>query len=289
MRKAKQKMKILRNIILICLLIVMMSSILASKFRRENPGYVEILLAQVSQALDVTKNAQVDTSNAGVVVKVAPGELLPIAVKLSNFGGGRRVDVLVEYSIISSTGEKIYSTNETVAVETTNNFIKTIQIPFGTGGGVYIAKTSIIYNGQLVPATTQFSFTIEKKILGIFQSDFILYGGIAILVSIFMAALGHVLIKRRQRTMRLAPVDYSDVPHDTRVFYELISDTIMGMRQQVGESALDIAKQIEGLVIDEKTGRVLRLTTKPSKVVAELVSGYEKVLGKKVSFSFRNS
>jgi len=282
-------MKILRNIILICLLIVMMSSILASKFRRENPGYVEILLAQVSQALDVTKNAQVDTSNAGVVVKVAPGELLPIAVKLSNFGGGRRVDVLVEYSIISSTGEKIYSTNETVAVETTNNFIKTIQIPFGTGGGVYIAKTSIIYNGQLVPATTQFSFTIEKKILGIFQSDFILYGGIAILVSIFMAALGHVLIKRRQRTMRLAPVDYSDVPHDTRVFYELISDTIMGMRQQVGESALDIAKQIEGLVIDEKTGRVLRLTTKPSKVVAELVSGYEKVLGKKVSFSFRNS
>ena len=289
MRKAKQKMKILRNIILICLLIVMMSSILASKFRRENPGYVEILLAQVSQALDVTKNAQVDTSNAGVVVKVAPGELLPIAVKLSNFGGGRRVDVLVEYSIISSTGEKIYSTNETVAVETTNNFIKTIQIPFGTGGGVYIAKTSIIYNGQLVPATTQFSFTIEKKILGIFQSDFILYGGIAILISIFMAALGHVLIKRRQRTMRLAPVDYSDVPHDTRVFYELISDTIMGMRQQVGESALDIAKQIEGLVIDEKTGRVLRLTTKPSKVVAELVSGYEKVLGKKVSFSFRNS
>jgi len=289
LRKAKQKMKILRNIILICLLIVMMSSILASKFRRENPGYVEILLAQVSQALDVTKNAQVDTSNAGVVVKVAPGELLPIAVKLSNFGGGRRVDVLVEYSIISSTGEKIYSTNETVAVETTNNFIKTIQIPFGTGGGVYIAKTSIIYNGQLVPATTQFSFTIEKKILGIFQSDFILYGGIAILVSIFMAALGHVLIKRRQRTMRLAPVDYSDVPHDTRVFYELISDTIMGMRQQVGESALDIAKQIEGLVIDEKTGRVLRLTTKPSKVVAELVSGYEKVLGKKVSFSFRNS
>ena len=282
-------MKILRNIILICLLIVMMSSILASKFRRENPGYVEILLAQVSQALDVTKNAQVDTSNAGVVVKVAPGELLPIAVKLSNFGGGRRVDVLVEYSIISSTGEKIYSTNETVAVETTNNFIKTIQIPFGTGGGVYIAKTSIIYNGQLVPATTQFSFTIEKKILGIFQSDFILYGGIAILISIFMAALGHVLIKRRQRTMRLAPVDYSDVPHDTRVFYELISDTIMGMRQQVGESALDIAKQIEGLVIDEKTGRVLRLTTKPSKVVAELVSGYEKVLGKKVSFSFRNS
>ena len=87
----------------------------------------------------------------------------------------------------------------------------------------------------------------------------------------------------------IAPVDYSDIPHETRVFYELISDTIMEMRQQVGENALEIAKQIEGLTIDEKTGRVLKLSAKPSKIVADLVSGYEKALGKKVSFSFRNS
>jgi hypothetical protein len=263
------------NIIFICLFIMMAGLTFLPPFA----------FAQTN----VTKNAQVYTSNAGVVVRVAPGELLPISVKLSNFGGGKRVDVLVEYSIFSSAGEKIYSTNETVAVETTNNFIKTIQIPFGATGGIYTAKTSITYGGQLVPATTQFSFTVERKILGLFQSDFFLYGGITILISILMVLLGHALIKRRRRTMRLAPVDYSDIPHDTRVFYELISDTIMGMRQQVGESALDIAKQIDGLVIDEKTGRVLKLTAKPSKIVAELVLGYEKVLGKNVSFSFRNS
>ena len=161
-------MKILRNIILSCLIVVMTSSILVSNYKRMNQESLKMLLAQASQVLDVTKNAQVDTGNAGTTVRVAPGELLSISVKLSNFGGGKRVDVLVEYSIFSSTGEKIYSTNETVAVETTNNFIKTIQIPFSVAGGIYIAKTSIIYGGQLVPATTQFSFTVEKKILGLF-------------------------------------------------------------------------------------------------------------------------
>lgn len=243
-----------------------------------------VLFAQT----DITKNARVDTSNAGVVVKVAPGELLPISVKLSNFGGGKRVDVLVAYSIFSSAGEEIYLTNETVAVETTNNFIKTIQIPFGTTGGTYIAKTSITYLGQVVPATTQFPFTVEKKILGIFQSNFFFYGGIAILTSLLMILLGHSLIKRR-RAMRLTPFDYSDISHDMRIFYEILSDTIMEMRERVGDEALKIATNINGLKINKETGRVLALTEHPSKIIATLVSDYERLLGKKVSFSFRRS
>ena len=231
---------------------------------------------------------EVQTSSAGLISKVAPGELLPISVKLLNFGNGSKVDVSISYKITNIEGKVIYSAEETVAVETTATFIKTVQIPFETIPGQYIAQSSIVYNNQVVPATAQFSFTVEKKIFGLFQSDFYLYGGILILVSIIVGVISHFWIKRR-RTMRLAPADYSDIPHEERVFYELISDTVMGMRGEVGESALDIAKQIEGLVIDEKTGRVLKLTAKPSKVVAELVSGYEKALGKKVSFSFRNS
>ncbi|KKR70686.1 MAG: hypothetical protein UU13_C0002G0031 [Candidatus Nomurabacteria bacterium GW2011_GWB1_40_7] len=229
-------------------------------------------------------NAQVDTADAGAI-KVAPGELLPISVKLSNFGGGRRVDVLVEYSIFSGAGEKIYSSNETVAVETTNNFIKTIQIPFGVAGGVYMAKTFVIYDGQLVPATTQFSFTIERKILGLFRDDFFLYGGITLLSGILMFALGHALIKRRRG--RSTPLDYSDIPRDKRIFYEILSDTIMQMRERVGDDALLIAANIDGLKIDKETGKVHNISENPSKIIATLVSGYEKILGKKVSFSLR--
>jgi hypothetical protein len=237
---------------------------------------------------DTLAENRVDTSSTGLVAKVAPGELLPLSVKLSNFGGSKRVDVLIEYSILTNSEEKIYTSNETVAVETTANFVKKIPVPSDTAPGAYKARTSIVYGGQLVPATTQFPFTVERKIFGVFRGDFFLYGGCALLTGILMTLFGYALI-RHHRTTRFAPADYSDIPRDSRVFYELISDTILGMRQQVGERALDIAKQVGGLAIDEKTGRVLKLTEKPSKIIAELVSEYEKALGKKVSFSFRRS
>lgn len=237
---------------------------------------------------DISLEPQVQTSGAGLVSRVAPGEFLPLSVKLLNFGNNNKVDVTISYKITDTLGKVIYSADETVAVETTATFVKTIQIPFETIPGRYIAKSSIIYLGQVTPATTEFPFTVERKILGIFQSDFLLFGGIISLVSILMLVLGRALVKRR-RKVRSAPLDYSEIPSDKRVFYELISDTIMTMRLKVGERALDIAKQIGDLSIDEKTGRVLKLTGQPSKVIAELVLGYEKALGEKVSFSFRRS
>lgn len=281
-------MKILKNIAIISLLVAIFGLIFISNYRQTAYESTYKILAQVYDVLDLTKNARVDTSGAGLVTKVAPGELLPILVKLSNFGGGGRVDVLIEYVIITNEGDQIYSTSETVAVETTANFIKTIQIPFETNPGKYIAKSSVVYQGQTIPATTEFPFSVERKIFGFFQSDFFLYGGIIILISFITGILGHFWVKHH-RKLRLLPVDYSDIPSNQRIFFEIISDTIMGMRVQVGEKALDIARRIDGLVIDEKTYRVLKLTEKPSKVIAELVSEYEKSLGKKVSFSFRRS
>ena len=59
------------------------------------------------------------------------------------------------------------------------------------------------------------------------------------------------------------------------------------MRTRVGDDALLIASNINGLKIDKETGRVLDLTDSPAKIIATLVAEYEKVLGKKVSFSFR--
>lgn len=232
------------------------------------------------------KNATVDSMNAGLAVKVSPGELLPISVKILNFGGGKRVDVLVTYSIFSSEGVPVYRASETIAVETTNAFVKTIQIPFDTEPGIYTAKTSLLYQGQEVPATTGFSFRVERKMLGLFQSEFLFFGGGSLLLSLLMIVIGYNLVKRRTSS-RSDPIDYGHIPHDDRVFYELISDTVLEMRQKVGDRALKIASRIEGLEIDTNTGRIVRLKNSPSKIIAELVAGYEKTLGKKVSFSFR--
>ena len=125
-----------------------------------------------------------------------------------------------------------------------------------------------------------------KKIFGMFKNDFILYGSITLLVSVLISLVARAFAKRRRLT-RSTPFDYSDIPHDERVFFELLSDTIMEMRERVGDDALDIAANIDGLKIDKATGRVLALTEHPAKIIATLVAEYEKLLGKKESFSFR--
>src|SRR3989344_3354757 len=235
---------------------------------------------------EISQDAKVDVKNTGLSAKVAPGELLPVSVKLSNFGGNKRVDVTINYEIINSNGDLIYAISETVAVETTASFTKNIQIPFGAPSGNYVAKTSILYNNQLVPATSQFSFVVERKIFGFFQSDFWMYGAITLILAIIMLITGRFLVKR-QKVTRFAPIDYSHIPYDKRAFFELLSDTIMQMRSRVGDKALAIAMNIDGLVIDQKNGRILEINDNPSKIIAQLVLMYDQALNEKVSFSFR--
>ncbi|HTE48781.1 MAG TPA: hypothetical protein VK675_02660 [Candidatus Paceibacterota bacterium] len=232
------------------------------------------------------KNARADAASAGVPVKVAPGEFLPVEVTLKDFGSGSKVDVLIKYSIFDNSNKEIYSTSDTVAVVTTASFVKSVQIPESATPGVYVAKTSIIYLDQLSPATTEFSFTVERKILGVFQSDLILYGGLTTSISVLMVLLGYTLVKRI-RAARLHVFDYSYIPKKERVFYEILSDAIMTMRMRVGDDALFVASNIDGLKIDSKTGKVVSFIGSPSKIIATLVKEYEEVLGKKVSFIFR--
>ena len=234
----------------------------------------------------VQTEAEVHTNSASLVSKVAPGEFLPLSVKLLNFGSQNRVDVDVSYEILNKKGERVHFIKETVAVETTASFVKTIQIPFDVSPGEYTAKTYISYQGQLVPAVSSFPFKVERKIAGFFQSDFIYYLGFTLFISILTLIFGHTLMKHYRKN-RLSPIDYSDIPHDLRIFYEILSDTIMEMRERVGDDAISIATKIDGLKIDKDTGRVLELSSSPAKIIATLVSEYEKLLGKKVSFSLR--
>jgi len=229
--------------------------------------------------------AEVQTSSGNLVTRVAPGELLPVAVKLTNFGGGSRVDVTIDYRILNEKGEAVITEKETVAVETTASYIKVIQIPRDIAPGNYTAESSIVYQGQKVPATASYQFTIERKILGLFETQFIIYGIITFFVGI-ASVIASRLIKKKLRVSRIAPHEYTDIPKEERIFYEIVSDIIAQMRQRVGDKALDIAKSIDDLEIDENSGRVLKIKKSPAKIIALLILKYEKTLGKKVSFSF---
>lgn len=61
----------------------------------------------------------------------------------------------------------------------------------------------------------------------------------------------------------------------------------MQMRSRVGDKAIDIAQDIDDLVIDESNGRVQSIKKSPAKIIALLILKYEKLLGQRVSFMFR--
>ena len=222
----------------------------------------------------------VKTSGASLVSRVAPGEFLPISVKLVNFGKGQRVDVTINYQILCSHDKVVLSETETVAVETTASFVKNIQIPHNLLPGKYTASSNIIYEGQEVPATSKFQFTVERKIAGIFVSRLTLYGIITIFIGIVFAVISRLLIRRR--FSRVKPYEYPKVPKKDRIFYEIISDIIMHMRSHIGDKAIELAGTIDGLIVKEN-GSILEINKDPAEITALLMIKYQKNLCRKVS------
>lgn len=145
--------------------------------------------------------------NGWTLWKVAPWEILPVSVKLLNVSGTRRLDVQIYYSVFSWAGESVYSSSETVAVETTASFVKMVQIPYHLIPGVYTVKVSIKYDGQIVPATSHFPFTVESKMGGIFRTTLLSY--IVLFIVLVLVIVGFIIFLRKKyhQISRSSPVD----------------------------------------------------------------------------------
>jgi hypothetical protein len=228
---------------------------------------------------------ELQTGNNALATRVAPGESLPLSTRLSNFGSNERVDVTIRYEIFDAKESLVLSQSETVAVETSASYLTHVQLPATMAPGLYSARISIIYNGQKVPATATQQFTVERKIFGIFESDFILDSLILLAVALVALLVG-LVVRRYRRAGQFAAQEYPDVPKDVRVYFEIVSDAIQQMRYHEGDAALDIAAKIPGLSIDAATGRVLAISADPAAVIAATVSEYEKAFGKKLNLSF---
>jgi hypothetical protein len=235
--------------------------------------------------IPLVSHAQSIQANSAIVsARIAPGESMPVRVQLSNFGSSSRVDATITYQVTDSTGLTVVSENETVAVETTATFIHTLTLQANTLPGSYKLLVSVAYSGQIAPAVSSYQFTVERKILGVFISDFLKYGFITLVSILFV--LGLVWIFERYHHNRQLGHDYSHVPSKTRIYYEIIGDVIQQMRLHEGDTALKMATEVGGLHIDPNTGKVIEIDGDPATVVASLVSEYEQVFGKKINLSF---
>ena len=242
--------------------------------------------AKSNESVYAVSAQEINTSSYLVSSRVAPGELLPLTVKLLNFGSNKKVDVTITYQVIDSNGDVRVTQTETVAVQTTASFIKYIQLPYSLTPGEYIATSSILYDGQQVPATSNFTFTIENKIAGLFVSQAITYGEFTLAVALFFAIVARFIIRARNSRLRIH--DYSKIQKPARMFYEIISDTISQMHSSVGDKAYEMASTIEGLYIDRDNGEVLRITKDPSEIISVLLIRYETTFGRKLGITARD-
>ncbi|MCX6721346.1 MAG: hypothetical protein NT026_01955 [Candidatus Staskawiczbacteria bacterium] len=216
--------------------------------------------------------------------RIAPGEFLPISIKLVNFGSQKRVDVVVNYKILDSDNKEIYSESETVAVETTASFVKRIQLPYTIKSGLYSFVSILNYPDQQQPAESKFPFRVEEKIGSFFKSDLIFYSITLfsiILVVIVLTYLFTALNKKRS----VISQDYTDKPKSEIIYYEILGDVISQMRLRIGDDALEIAKGISDLEINDKNGMVVNIKKNPARIVALLIDRYEEMTGNRVSFS----
>ncbi|MEJ0053955.1 MAG: hypothetical protein WDN10_04515 [bacterium] len=245
------------------------------------------LSVPMERAFGANQEDGIRATAASLVSRVAPGGTLSFSLTLLNFGTARRADVVITYRILDAAGAEAYSQQETVAVDTTASVVRHVEVPGTLAPGRYTLESEARYPFQEAPAVSRFSFTVERAYLGVYITDWLRYGGLALLLALASFIGGRLLIRARAR--RAVLHDYADKPKDERIYYEIISDTVSQMRQRAGDRALEIAAKTKGLSIDSDTGKVLKITENPAQVVAALVSGYEAALGKKVSFALRKN
>jgi len=216
----------------------------------------------------------------GGLARYATGDSLPVNIALKNYGAGTRTDVVVTCTISDAGGHDVYSENETISVAAASSFTRSITIPRNLKNGEYTLTSDIAYPEQVLPSDSKFRFMIETKFLGIFVNDLIVYAASIIALAIVFALIGRRYAKKR--VGRNAPFEYENIDERQRMFYEITSDVIAQMRYRIGNRALELAGEVQGLKIDKRTGRILKITKDPSEVIAMLIYRYEKHLGIKI-------
>lgn len=232
-----------------------------------------------------TPRPEILQSGTAVARSAAPGSSLPVTVKLINFGSDRKVDVTVAYSVLDTGGREVLSHSDTVAVETTLSFVKELPIPSDAAPGRYTVVVRLQYDSQEFPAKSEFTFEVERRILGIPERRFVPYLLLAIVLGAALGALTRFVAKRRRQS-RLSPHDYPEVPAPARPFYEIVSDIIMQMRYKAGDKGLALASSIPGLSIGPD-GRITDMKGDPAKIAADLIAAYRRELGVPVNFLFQ--
>ena len=115
---------------------------------------------------------------------VSPGEDVSAEISLYNLAGTGKVDVFVEYAILNRNGEEILREQETIAVETSTNFVRSFKLPENANTGKYFLYVKTTYNGLVASASSQFNVGLTPPLTLSEQILFIVIGVLIVLAFI---------------------------------------------------------------------------------------------------------
>jgi len=119
--------------------------------------------------------------------RILPGGDVTGRTTLYNLGGSEKVDVLLIYEILDEKGNVIVSKNETVAVETSLDILRTFHMPEESPSGKYILYVRTDYGGKTASASSTFDVSLnsfDRKSQMLFISSIIM---IAFLFVVFIS------------------------------------------------------------------------------------------------------
>jgi hypothetical protein len=99
-----------------------------------------------------------DVKVDAITKEVIAGEKLKYQVTLYNLGLTKKVDVIINYSVKRVETDTLVATSkETMAVETSSSFLRTLTIPRDSEPGLYTIEAFVSYENQTASSVASFS------------------------------------------------------------------------------------------------------------------------------------
>lgn len=135
----------------------------------------------------------------GLAAVVAPGELLPVAVSLTNIRDGGETEIVIIYQITNRSNEVVFVESEKVMVGKSEQHFKYLQLPSNLPVGRYTLSSTIMYQGQKISGGSKFSFLVDQKIAGFFVRQLVIYSVLGVIGLTFLGVTGGLIFQRRQK------------------------------------------------------------------------------------------
>jgi len=135
-----------------------------------------------------------------------PGDNLILTIKMINVGLNEVKDAILEYSIVNEeTGEELYKTTETIAVQTSLDIVRKVYLFENIKPGNYKITVKSTYHGdeqKELYAESSSHFTVLKDFKGLIPFEYALYVLIFVLliISIMLYQIINILTNRNKRS-----------------------------------------------------------------------------------------